>query len=96
MFARVITAQTEPEGFEDAIRFAQQQLPDARQLPGFQGFYLLADDESGKLITISFWQTREQMEAVGQDTPSGIHDEALSVTGLASLHLDTYKVALQA
>jgi hypothetical protein len=43
MFARVITAQAGAEGFDNAIRLAQQQLPGARQQPGFQGFYLLTD-----------------------------------------------------
>ena len=48
MFARVITAQAGAEGFDNIIGLAEQQLPSARQRPGFQGFYLLADEETGK------------------------------------------------
>jgi heme-degrading monooxygenase HmoA len=91
MFARVITAQAGIQGFDNAIRLFQDQLPGARQLPGFTGFYLLTDANTGKLIVISLWDTREQMDAVAaQAGSSGIRDEA--GTGLTALHLETYEV----
>ena len=77
MFARVITAQAGAEGFDNIIGLAEQQLPAARQRPGFRGFYLLADDETGKLINISFWETREQMQQVARGTAAGIHDHGI-------------------
>jgi heme-degrading monooxygenase HmoA len=95
MFARVITAQAGAEGFDNAIRLAEQQLPDTRQRPGFQGSYLLTDVETGKLITISLWETREQMEAVGRGTPAGIHDQAAAAMGLTAPSLETYEVTMQ-
>ena len=64
MFARIITARAGAEGFDGAIRLAGQQLPGARQMPGFKGYYLLTDAETGKLVIISLWETREQMDAV--------------------------------
>jgi len=69
MFARVITAQPGAEGFDGAIRLAGQQLPAARQMPGFKGYYA----ETGKLVTVSLWQTREQMEAVTAGTGAVRH-----------------------
>jgi heme-degrading monooxygenase HmoA len=64
MFARVITAQPGSEGLDRAVRIAQEQLPAARLQPGFRGFYLLADAESGKLMIISLWETREHAQAI--------------------------------
>ena len=96
MFARVITAQAGADGLEQLIGLAHQQLPDARQQPGFEGFYLLTDDESGKLITISLWETREHMQAVAQGTTTGIHDEGIPATALTSARLETYEVTMQA
>ena len=96
MFARVITAQADPERVDDAIDLAERQLPTARQRPGFQGYYVLSDAETGKLIIISLWETREQMEEVGQGTEAGIHDRGVEATGLTSLHLETYEVKLRA
>lgn len=94
MYARVITATAGPDGFESLIRLAEKQLPGARQQPGFQGFYLLTDEETGKLINISLWQTREHMEAVARDTTAGVHDESVQATGLSTPHLDTYEVKI--
>src|ERR1700746_862726 len=76
MFARVITAQAGAEGLDGAVRHAGQQLPGARQMPGFKGYYLLTDAETGKLVIISLWETREQMDAVTAAAgPSGTREQ---------------------
>jgi heme-degrading monooxygenase HmoA len=93
MFARVITAQARAERFEDLIGLIQQLLPGARDQPGFKGFYLLTDAETGKAITISLWDTREQMEAV---EGGGVRDPAAPATWLAPPQLETYEVTMQA
>jgi len=95
MFARVITAQAGAEGFDGAISLARQQLPGARQQPGFKGFYLLTDAETGKLVTISLWETREQMEAV-EARAASIRDQGIPATGLTPPHLETYQVTMHA
>jgi heme-degrading monooxygenase HmoA len=61
MFARVITAQADAERVDDAVELARRQLPAARQRPGFQGYQLLSNAETRKLVIISFWETRKQM-----------------------------------
>lgn len=96
MFARVLTAQAGEDGFDGVIRLANQGLPDARQRPGFAGYFLLTDDSTGNVIIISLWQTREDMQAVAQGTAAGIHDDAVPETGLGSMRLETYDVAVQA
>jgi heme-degrading monooxygenase HmoA len=89
MFARVITAQAGPQGFDSAIDLIREQLPGAGQQPGFKGFYLLTNAETGKFITISLWETREQM-------PTGIRDQGIPATGLTPPHLETYEVTAHA
>lgn len=98
MFARVITAQAGAEGFDGTVRLAEQQMPGARQMPGFQGYYLLTDAETGKVVIISLWETREQMDAVtAGGGPSGIREQRNSApTGLTAQHLETYEVTLHA
>ncbi|WP_020498177.1 antibiotic biosynthesis monooxygenase family protein [Sciscionella marina] len=96
MFARVITARTGAEGFGELTRLAQEQLPGAREQPGFQGYYLLTDEETGKAVIISLWETREQMEAIGQGTAAGIHDEGTQAAGIIAPLLETYEVTMQA
>ena len=97
MFARVITAQAGVEGFDGTIRLFGQQLPGARQQPGFKGYYLLTDAETGKVVIISLWETREQMDAVTAGAgPSGIRDQDNPATGLTALRLETYEVTMHA
>jgi heme-degrading monooxygenase HmoA len=57
---------------------------------------LLADDETAKLINISFWETREHMEDVARGTAASIHDQGMEATGLKSPRLETYEVKMQA
>jgi heme-degrading monooxygenase HmoA len=94
MFARVITAQTGPQGVDDVVALASRQLSAGRRRPGFEGFYLLTDPDGGAVTTISLWATREDMDAVSGDTADGIHDAGVAATGLASPRLATYEVAL--
>jgi heme-degrading monooxygenase HmoA len=89
VFARVITAQAGPQGFDSFIDLARGQLPVASRQPGFKGFYVLTNAETGKVMIISLWQTREQM-------PAGIRDQGLPATGLTPPHLETYEVTMHA
>jgi heme-degrading monooxygenase HmoA len=89
MFARVITAQAGPQGFDSFIGLAEEQLPGASQQPGFAGFYLLTSAETGKVMIVSLGETREQM-------PAGVQDEGRAATGLTPPHLETYEVIMQA
>ena len=61
MFARVNSAQTTADKLAGLIAFAQEQFPDAREAPGFGGFYLLADRQSGKLVSISLWDSADDL-----------------------------------
>ena len=89
MFARVITAQAGPEGFDGFLGLARQQLPGAGQQPGFEGYYVLTNAETGKVMIVSLWETREQMQA-------GVQDQGRPATGLTAPHLETYEVAMHA
>jgi heme-degrading monooxygenase HmoA len=96
MYARVITAEVGDGGFDGVVRLAEAQLPGAREQPGFSGYYLLTDADTGTVLVISLWETREQMVAVAGDRPSGIRDEGLAGTGLTSVALATFEVPVHA
>jgi heme-degrading monooxygenase HmoA len=89
MFARVITAQAGPQGFDSFIGLAREQLPAASQQPGFKGFYVLTSAETGKVMIVSLWETCEQM-------PAGVQGQGRPETGLTPPHLETYEVAVHA
>ncbi len=87
MFARVITAQAGPQELDSFTDIVRDQLPGASQQPGARGFYLLTSAETGKIITISLWETREQM-------PTGIHDQGAAAAWQMPPHLETYEVTV--
>ncbi len=91
LFARVITTQVAP----GAIGVAAEQLPDARQQHGFLGFYLLTGRETGKLMTISLWNTRQDVLAV-EEHAARIRSQAARSIGGAAPVVEVYEVAAQA
>jgi len=91
MFARVITSQVGADKFGSVVRVAQEQLPAAREQPGFQGFCLLADAESGKVMTISLWETREHVLAV-EAQAARVRSQAAPSIGAPQV--ETYEVAM--
>ena len=67
MFARVISAEVRAAQFDAVVSLARQELPAVRQQAGFREFYLLAGRETGQLITISLWESREAADAIETD-----------------------------
>ena len=95
MFARVIATQAAPGQLDGAVALARDQLPAAVEQPGFRGFYLLTDAETGKVMTISLWETLEQLDAV-EAQAAGIRREEAPALGAPSRSVETYEVTLTA
>jgi heme-degrading monooxygenase HmoA len=95
MLARVNSVQTATDKLAGLVKWAEEQLPAAHEAPGFKGFYLLADRQSGKLMSISLWDSDDatrQFEARGAQA----REEASSELGIASPPGEVYEVVLQA
>jgi heme-degrading monooxygenase HmoA len=95
MFARVISTEVVPDELDGAIALARDQVPAAAGQPGFRGFYLLTDAETGKVMTISLWATREQLDA-GEARAAEIRRAEAPALGSPSLSVETYEVTLTA
>jgi heme-degrading monooxygenase HmoA len=95
VFARVNSAQIEAGQLSGLVTFSEEQLPAAREAPGFKGFYLLADHRSGKVVSISLWDSDDDLrrfEARG----ARMRAEAASELDIAPTPIDLYEVVLQA
>jgi uncharacterized protein (TIGR02246 family) len=92
MFTRVISVQATPDGIDNVVRFARQQLPDIHTQPGFKGFYLLTDRDTGDLVTISLWATQEDVEQV--EARAAQLREKAEATGVAQPPAKIYQVEL--
>lgn len=64
MFARMITFQILPDQFNKMIHLCQESLrPILDQQAGFNDIYILEDPVLHKIVSISLWRTKANMEA---------------------------------
>jgi heme-degrading monooxygenase HmoA len=95
MFARISTFQGPPDQTTEGIRVAREQiLPAARLQDGFRGIYLLFDSESGKSVSITLWETEEDMKA-SEDAALRARTESAEVAGETIVAVERYEVALR-
>jgi heme-degrading monooxygenase HmoA len=63
LVARYTTGQAAPERVEDLARHVREQnAPLMQRQPGFVRAYYCADRQSGRVMTVSFWQSREALQ----------------------------------
>ena len=95
MFARVSTFQGPPDQTAEGIRVAREQiLPAARLQEGFKGIYLLFDRESGRSLSITLWETEEDMET-SEEAAARVRTESAEAAGETVIGVERYEVALQ-
>ena len=65
MHARVTTVMVQPGKVEEATRiFRDIIMAQVKQLKGFKGAMLLTDPDTGKGISVTVWDSKEDMIAV--------------------------------
>src|SRR3954452_19860535 len=96
MFARVSAFQGPPDQTAEGIRIAREQiLPAARLMDGFKGIYLLFDRESGKSLSVTLWETEDDMRA-SEEAANRVRAESAESSGETVVSVERYEVALQA
>ena len=64
MHARVVSMETLPMNVGEAVRIYQDRvLPAAREQEGFRGALMLTDQDTGEGLSISLWDSEEDMHA---------------------------------
>lgn len=64
MYARTTVMQGRPETMKEATRiFNESVIPAAEQQKGFKGALFLTDPNSGKGMSITLWDSEEDMRA---------------------------------
>jgi heme-degrading monooxygenase HmoA len=63
VFARVVRYSVEPERCEEALASFEEAARQIREIDGMLGVYVMADGESGRIITLTLWEDRATMEA---------------------------------
>jgi heme-degrading monooxygenase HmoA len=69
MFASVSAYQGPPDQIDDGLRYAQENIvPSLQVVEGFEGVYLLVDRQSGKVLTMTLWESEEALLASEEAT----------------------------
>jgi len=64
MHARVVTGINKPGKIDELTNVARDSvLPAAKQQPGFKGWLVIADRDSGKVYSITLWETEDDISA---------------------------------
>jgi heme-degrading monooxygenase HmoA len=95
MFARVSTFQGPPDHTAEGLRVAREQvLPAAKLMDGFKGIYLLYDQESGKSLSLTLWETEADMRA-SEEAANRVRAQSAEASGERVINVERYEVALQ-
>ena len=97
MYARVSTAELRPGRMDEVIDISRDSvLPAAQQQRGFRGGLWLTDRDANKIMIVSLWETREDMEAGER---SGYYREQVGKFGgmlAGDVVQEAYEVSIQA
>jgi heme-degrading monooxygenase HmoA len=95
MFARLQTIHQPAERLDELAELAREQMPGARELEGFRGFYYLIDRAHGKALVLSLWESEadvQRLEAGNAQMREHVNAQAR----LESPASEIFEVALQA
>ena len=91
---RLSTLEGPPEGIDEGARFIKEQLvPEAGDITGWRGLVALADRTSGRMKTITFWDSPESLRA-SEERANQLRSKAAESLGDTITGVDRYEVAL--
>lgn len=94
MYTRVIKSNLVVGKIEDAVSIWRDKVaPSIKQAKGFKGAYLVGDRETGKGLTITLWETKEDADAMN----AGLSQTLALFDGLFTEQpsLESFEVLLQ-
>src|SRR5919106_4432489 len=95
MHARVTTIQMDPARVDEAVsNFEEEDLPTIKGMDGFKGFTLIVDRASGKVVGISYWASKEQMDASEESVKDARQRTAETGGATGAPEVERFEVAL--
>lgn len=95
MFARLQTVHQPADRLDKLAELARDQLPGARALEGFRGFYYLVDRENGKALVLSLWETEADVRRLEANN-AAMREHVKHEARLESPAAEIFEVALTA
>jgi heme-degrading monooxygenase HmoA len=95
MHARVSFYEGVPGGDTDtAVKGFEDALGQLQEMEGHRRATLLVDRDNGKAITITYWETEEDMQASVEQT-NRLRQQAADTGGLSISGVENYEVAIE-
>ena len=92
MFARVSQYAVKPELLQQGRRAVEDHVvPALRMQPGYSGGLLLGNPQSGKVLTVSLWETEDAMHAT-DEASYWFRTFGAEAAGGAVADVETYEV----
>jgi heme-degrading monooxygenase HmoA len=63
MLARIARYEVDPERCDDAVRAFQESAREIADFAGLHSGYICVDSESGAVITVTFWEDQQSLDA---------------------------------
>lgn len=95
MFARLQTVNQPAEKLDELAQLAREQLPGARELEGFRGFYYLIDRDHDKALVLSLWESEEDVRRLEANN-AAMREHVRQEARIESPQSEIFEVALQA
>jgi hypothetical protein len=95
-FARVTFGEGDPARMDEGIaNLNETVIPRARELPGFQGGYWLADRATGKILAVVVYDSEEHIRQT-DEVAAELRQQVGSAAGVNFTGVETYEVIGQA
>jgi len=94
VYARVSTLEGSPQLIDEGLRYLREEiLPTGKDDPGFKGLIALGDRNSGKALSITLWESEEEMRATEQDA-NQLRRAWSESSGQEIVSVESYEVGL--
>jgi heme-degrading monooxygenase HmoA len=94
VYARVSTLEGSPEQIDEALRYLREEiLPTGKEDPGFKGLIALGDRNSGKTLSITLWDSEEDMRATEKEA-NQLRSAWSETSGQQIQSIESYEVGL--
>ena len=94
MFARVFRLHVQSDRMDEFIQPMQETASAIRESNGFRAGYLLVDRQAGEAMTVTLWETEEDLQA-SSPAARQIVTGALQAAGATPSEPKTYEVAIE-
>jgi heme-degrading monooxygenase HmoA len=94
MYARVNTLQAAPNRIDDVAQIVREVVfPGIRDLPGFRGYVVLGNPETGKALGVTLWES-EEARSSSEARARQIRPQVEAATGGTMEAIERYDVLL--